>query len=94
MPIGQEAVEKVLHLSRITPRPGEIDKFSTQLDAVLDYMAVLNQVNTDGVEPVGNIAGLRNVFREDELGESLPVDRVLANAPAEDGESFKVPKVF
>ncbi len=94
MPIGKEAVEKVFHLSRITPRPGEIDKFSTQLDAVLDYMTALNRVNTDEVEPVGNIADLSNVFREDKTKESIPVDRVLANAPLDDGESFKVPKVF
>ena len=94
MPIGREAVEKVFLLSRITPKDGEIDKFSTQLDAVLDYMEKLNQVDTEQVEPVGNITDLSNVFRDDEIRPSLDVAEVLANAPSDDGESFKVPKVF
>ena len=94
MPLGRADVEKVFHLSRITPKPSEIDTFSTQLDAVLDYMAKLDQVNTEHVEPVGNIADRSNVFREDALGASLDVADVLKNAPSDDGQSFRVPKVF
>ena len=94
MPIGKSAIEKVFLLSRITPREGEVDTFSTQLDAVLDYMDKLNQLDTSSVEPVGNIADLSNVFRDDVLADSVPVEAALANAPADDGATFKVPKVF
>ena len=94
MPLDASSVKNVFNLSRITPREGEIETFSSQLEAVLDYMGSLNKVNTKNVEPVGNITGLSNVFREDTLKESLDISDVLKNAPSEDGESFKVPKVF
>ena len=94
MPIGKASVEKVFLLSRLASNEEEIEKFSTQLDAVLDYMDTLNKVDTDQVEPVGNIAGLSNVFRDDQVAGSLEREAVLANAPSEDGETFKVPKVF
>jgi aspartyl-tRNA(Asn)/glutamyl-tRNA(Gln) amidotransferase subunit C len=94
MPLGEAEVKKVFLLSRITPRKGEVEKFSTQLDAVLNYMETLDELDTEQVEPVGNITGLRNVFREDKAADSMPVSDVLKNAPSEDGESFKVPKVF
>jgi aspartyl-tRNA(Asn)/glutamyl-tRNA(Gln) amidotransferase subunit C len=94
MPIGASAVEKVFYLARITPKGGEIEKFSTQLDAVLEYMDKLNEINTEDVEPVGNITDLSNVLREDTMRASSKVKEVLKNAPSDDGESFTVPKVF
>lgn len=94
MPIGKDSVEKVFYLSRISLKQGESEKFSTQLAAVVDYMDKLSEVDTEHVEPVGNIADLSNVFREDVVQDSMDVSHVLQNAPAQDGESFKVPKVF
>ncbi|MFH1707585.1 MAG: Asp-tRNA(Asn)/Glu-tRNA(Gln) amidotransferase subunit GatC [Planctomycetota bacterium] len=94
MPIGRAAVEKVFHLARITPRPGEIDKFALQLDAVLNYMDTLNKLDTAAVALVGNIAGLADVFRDDSPGVSLGVADVLVNAPSADGVAFVVPKVI
>jgi len=94
MPLDASFVKNVFNLSRITPREGEIETFSSQLDAVLDYMESLNKVNTENVTPVGNITGLSNIFREDQIEQSLDIYNVLKNAPSEDGESFKVPKVF
>ena len=94
MPLGREAVEKVFHLSRITPKEGEIEMFSSQLDAVLDYMATLNKLDTGSIEPVNNISNVSTVFRDDVCLGSITVEKVLANAPLADEESFKVPKVF
>jgi aspartyl-tRNA(Asn)/glutamyl-tRNA(Gln) amidotransferase subunit C len=94
MPLGSSSVRKVFELSRITPRKGEIEKFSSQLDAVLDYMDSLNNVDTEEIEPVGNITGLSDIFRDDSVQQSLDTAEVLKNAPSEDGASFRVPKVF
>ena len=94
MPIGVSAVEKVFYLARITLSKGEIQTFSAQLDAVLEYMEKLNELDTGDVDPVGNITELSNVFREDAVQESFNVAEVLQNAPSDDGESFTVPKVF
>ena len=94
MPLGQSAVQNVFKLSRITPRKDEIELFSSQLDAVLDYIDSLNKVDTDSVVPVGNITGRSSIFRDDIQQPSLDISDVLINAPSEDGESFKVPGVF
>lgn len=94
MPLGRDAVEKVFLLSRITPGEGEIERFATQLDAVLEYMETLNRIDTSQVDPVGNITDLSDVFREDTPGSSMDPADVLGNAPVADEESFKVPKVF
>ena len=52
-----------------------------QLSAILDYVDQLQQVNTDGVEPLAHPLPIHNVFRDDEPAPSLPVDEALANAP-------------
>ena len=52
-----------------------------QLSAIVDYVDQLQQVNTDGVEPLAHALPVHNVFRDDEPAPSLPVDEALANAP-------------
>lgn len=94
MPLDKEAVLNVFHLSRITPGPGEVETFSSQLDAVLTYMEKLNSVNTDHVDPVRTITDLSNVFRKDQVKESIDTADALKNAPQHDETFFRVPKVF
>jgi aspartyl/glutamyl-tRNA(Asn/Gln) amidotransferase C subunit len=57
-------------------------------------MDTLNKLDTAAVAPVGNIAGLADVFRDDSPGVSLGVADVLVNAPSADGAAFIVPKVI
>jgi len=87
-------VERVFLLARMSPSPEEVEVFASQLDAVLEYMNSLDAVDTEGVEPPGNVTGEANVFRDDVPGGSLPLEEVLKNAPSRDGASFGVPKVF
>jgi aspartyl-tRNA(Asn)/glutamyl-tRNA(Gln) amidotransferase subunit C len=54
----------------------------------------MNELNTDGVEPLAHCLPINNVFREDIVKESLGTEKTLANAPQHDGPFFKVPKIL
>jgi aspartyl-tRNA(Asn)/glutamyl-tRNA(Gln) amidotransferase subunit C len=91
--ITSKDVEKVALLSRLEIDDSEMEKMNEQLNSILDYIDVLNQVNTEGVQPTAHVLPMKNVMREDVVQPSLPRDLALSNAPeAEDGY-FKVPKV-
>ena len=57
-------------------------------------MAQLQEVDTDGVEPLAHGVEVRNVFRDDVRGEPLPREQALANAPKRNATSFLVPAVL
>ena len=93
MKLNRKDVEHVALLSRLELSENELDKFTGQLDAILEYIDVLNQVDTSAVEPMAHVLEIRNVMRADEVQPSLPREAALQNAPeAEDG-FFKVPKI-
>ena len=93
MKLNRKDVEHVALLSRLDLSENELDKFTGQLDAILEYIDVLNQVDTSAVEPMAHVLEIRNVMRSDEVQPSLPREAALQNAPdAEDG-FFKVAKI-
>ena len=93
MKLNRKDVEHVALLSRLELSETELGKFTGQLDAILEYIDVLNQVDTSAVEPMAHVLEIRNVMRADEVQPSLPREAALQNAPeAEDG-FFKVPKI-
>lgn len=93
MKLNRKDVEHVALLSRLELSEQELDKFTGQLDAILEYIDVLNQVDTSAVEPMAHVLEIRNVMRADQVQPSLPREAALQNAPdAEDG-FFKVPKI-
>jgi aspartyl-tRNA(Asn)/glutamyl-tRNA(Gln) amidotransferase subunit C len=60
----------------------------------VEYFGKLNELDTDGVEPMAHAVGTHNVLADDVPADSLSPDQALANAPARDGDFFKVPKVI
>lgn len=93
MKISRKDAEQVALLSRLEFSGEELDKFTGQLDAILEYIDVLNKVDTSGIEPLAHVLDLKNVVRQDAVQPSLPRDLALSNAPeAEDG-FFKVPRI-
>jgi aspartyl-tRNA(Asn)/glutamyl-tRNA(Gln) amidotransferase subunit C len=92
--INQTEVRKVAKLSRLDLSEEEIEEFTGQLSAILDYVAKMNELDTTGVEPLAHCLPISNVFREDVVKESLGTEKTLANAPQRDGEFFKVPKIL
>jgi aspartyl-tRNA(Asn)/glutamyl-tRNA(Gln) amidotransferase subunit C len=92
--IDQEQVRKVAKLSRLELTETEIEEFTSQLSAILDYVEKMNELDTTGVEPLAHCLPISNVFRQDRVKESLGTEKTLANAPQRNGEFFKVPKIL
>jgi aspartyl-tRNA(Asn)/glutamyl-tRNA(Gln) amidotransferase subunit C len=92
--IDQAQVRKVARLSRLDLTEAEVEEFTGQLSAILDYVAKMNELDTDNVEPLAHCLPISNVFRADSVKESLGTEKTLANAPQRDGEFFKVPKIL
>ena len=89
--------EEVLHiatLARLGVDEAEIDKFRQQLSNIIENFEILKQVDTTDVPPTAQAVPLQNVFRQDEVIESLPVDEVLGNAPRKENDLFRVKAVL
>jgi len=94
MPITWQEVEYVAHLARLQLTEQEKARFADQLDAILAYMEKLNELDTEGVEPmVHGIEGTEPV-RPDRVGHSLPRQEALRNAPESRDGYFKVPRII
>ena len=92
MKITTELVDYISELSRLELEAGEKQAMTVQLEQIVAYMDVLNQLDTTGVEPLSHVFPLKNVFREDEVAPSQARAELLAGSPAPDGEAFLVPK--
>jgi aspartyl-tRNA(Asn)/glutamyl-tRNA(Gln) amidotransferase subunit C len=92
--ISLDQVRHVAKLARLALSEQQTHKFTTQLESILEYVAKLDEVDMDGVEPMTHALPLHNVLRDDVVEPSLPVEQVLMNAPETDGPFFKVPKVI
>ena len=81
-------------LARLRLTAEETAAFQAQLEDILGYVRLLNEADTEGVEPEAHPVPMVIVLREDVPGESLPVETVLANAPAEREGQFLVPQIL
>ena len=94
MPVTIKDVEHVAKLARLEFSPEEKEKFTHQLNKILAYMEKLNELDTSKVEPLSHVIELTNVFRDDIVKPSYPVEEMLKNAPQKTEKFFKVPKVI
>lgn len=94
MPINKQTVEYIAHLSRIELAQEELGKLSRQLEAILDFIDKLKELNIEGIQPTSHILALDNIFREDKLRASLSNEDTLLNTPAKRNGFFVVPKVI
>jgi len=94
MKISKEEVLQVAQLARLDLQPDEVERMTAQLDAILGYVAKLDELDTSGVAVTTHSQDISNAFREDEVRESLPREKALGNGPLENGESFVVPRVI
>ncbi len=93
MSLTKEEVLKVAHLARLEFKEEEIEKFRGDLNNILSFIEKLQEVDTEGVEPMYQVNNLSNVLRKDEIKESLTKEEALKNAPQKDDGMFIVPKV-
>lgn len=94
MSLTPAEVKKIAQLARIELTPEEEQRHAETISAVLDYMKILNEVDTTGVEPTFQVTGLSNVTRPDEVKVSPLRDKLLAQMPKLETEELVVPGVF
>ena len=94
MSLTTDQVRWVAHLARLQLSDAELATMTQQLSGIIDFVDQLQQVNTDGVEPLAHPLPIHNVFRDDEPRPSLPVAAALANAPDRHGDFYGVPAVL
>ncbi len=92
--ITKKDVEYVAKLAKLRLSEKEKKKYTKQLDQILKYIDKLNELDTKKVKPTSHVLPLKNVFREDRVGKSLRVEKVLENAPEKIKNFFKVPKII
>jgi aspartyl-tRNA(Asn)/glutamyl-tRNA(Gln) amidotransferase subunit C len=88
--------EEVLHIAsliKVKIDESEVEWYQDQLGKVIDYLEVFDDLDLSDVEPTLQVTGLKNVFRNDEVGESLPKEKVFLNRNDRDGY-FEVEKVI
>jgi len=94
MALTIEAVQKITKLARIDLSPAEEKRHAETISAVLDYMKILNEVDTAGVEPTAQVTGLCDVVRQDVArGSEITKELIVAMPSVEDNE-LVVPAVF
>jgi aspartyl-tRNA(Asn)/glutamyl-tRNA(Gln) amidotransferase subunit C len=94
MKIDKQTLDKLAHLSRLEINEKDEPKMLQDLSNIVTFVEKLNEVNTDGVEPLTTMSQEINALREDEPGEHLTHEDALKNAPAKDKDFFRVPKVI
>ena len=94
MALTKEEVLKIAKLSKLSFEEKEIEKFQIELNDILKYIDMLNEVDTSKIEPLVYINEAVNNFREKEEKDSLKIDKVLLNAPESAENAIVVPKVI
>jgi aspartyl-tRNA(Asn)/glutamyl-tRNA(Gln) amidotransferase subunit C len=92
--LSRSDVEHVAFLARLGLTEAELDRLEGELNHILDQYELLARLNTEAIPPTAQVIELEGVLRNDEVTPSLPVEAVLANAPARDGEFIVVPPIL
>lgn len=94
MKIDKDTLQKIAHLSRLEIRTEDEEKMLKDLSAMVTFVEKLNEVNTDGVEPLTTMSQEVNALREDVVKQDLTHEEILKNSPVKDKDFFRVPKVL
>jgi len=93
--LTREDVLKLASLSKLKLSDEEVEKLRSELSEILNYVEILDKVDTDGLEPTFQVSALKNVFRKDEIKNyGYDAKDLLKNAPAIQDNQFKVKRVL
>jgi aspartyl-tRNA(Asn)/glutamyl-tRNA(Gln) amidotransferase subunit C len=92
--IEPEQVKKVAHLARLELTPAEVAQFTTQLGSLLDYFQQLETLDVTDVQPTTRAIEVSNITRADILHIHQQPAEMLAIAPDQEGDFFRVPKIL
>ena len=94
MKIDRDTVDKIAHLARLELNEAEKDKAIIELSEILSFMAKLDELNTEGIQPLVYMNDAVNVLRKDEVHQEITTQEALLNAPLRNEQYFKVSKVI
>ncbi len=92
--ITRKEVEHVANLARLNLTEEEAERYTKDLNAILEFAAKLNELDTSDVPATSHATDVKNVMREDVNRPSVSNEEALRNAPEHDEGQFKVPAVF
>ena len=93
--ISKDEILKLAKLSNIELSDEEVEKYQTEVASILEMIAKLNEIDTDGVEPTYQVSGNKNIMREDEISEDIVgASDLLSLSPKTEKGQIKVPKVL
>lgn len=90
--ISDETIEYVGILAKLELSDEEKEQAKADMGSMLDYIDKLNELDTEGVEPMSHVFPVNNVFREDVVTNGDDSEKILANAPEQKDGAFVVPK--
>ena len=93
MKISSDDVKHVAKLAELEFNEDEIKKITPQLDKILEHVARISAVDTEGVENTSHVMDVKNVFREDTPSGTISQEDALKNAPLEQDDGFRVPRI-
>jgi aspartyl-tRNA(Asn)/glutamyl-tRNA(Gln) amidotransferase subunit C len=94
MKIDRPLLYKIAHLARLEFDEKDTEKVMQDMTTIVEWVEKLNEVDTEGVEPLTSMSHELNAFREDKAKTTLTHEEVLKNAPQKDANFFRVPKVL
>ncbi|PSC02808.1 Asp-tRNA(Asn)/Glu-tRNA(Gln) amidotransferase GatCAB subunit C [Alsobacter soli] len=93
MSVDQATVRRIAHLARIAVTEEEVPHLQGELNAILDFVEQLNEVDVSGVEPMTSVTPMVMKKRQDEVTDGGIADVIVGNAPMTEDHYFMVPKV-
>ena len=81
-------------LARLKLSNAEVDSYREDLNAILEYVETLGELDTEKVEPMSHVLEIKNVWRDDKSGREKETEPLLENAPMREKDYFKVPKIL
>jgi aspartyl-tRNA(Asn)/glutamyl-tRNA(Gln) amidotransferase subunit C len=91
--VDERLVREIAALARLDLTEAEIKMFVSQFEDILDYVSILNQVDTENVPPAYLSSANQTVIRDDQIEASVPTEEFLANVPQSKGEYVVIPRV-
>lgn len=92
--ISKDQVKHVANLARLAVTDEEVEMFTKQLGDIINYAELLNELDTENVEPTTHVLDLKNVMRKDEPKEWIKKEDALKNAPDQKDGQFRVPSIL
>ena len=94
MRLSLDEVRNIAALARVRMTDEELERMRDQMSNILENFDVLQEVDTEGVDPTGHSSGINTVMRDDDPRESVPVEDVLANAPDREEDFIRIRAVL